>query len=86
MPGLDRTGPEGQGSQTGRRLGKCSPDNRINQAGNKEDNNREVTEGKPGNERNTEQHFGDGRGRGPWGGGRGPGGRGRRRRLRGGQQ
>lgn len=25
MPGLDRTGPDGQGSQTGRRLGKCNP-------------------------------------------------------------
>ena len=24
MPGLDRTGPEGQGSQTGRQMGKCS--------------------------------------------------------------
>jgi hypothetical protein len=23
MPGLDRSGPEGQGSQTGRQLGKC---------------------------------------------------------------
>jgi len=27
MPGLDRTGPTGQGSQTGRRMGKCSPKN-----------------------------------------------------------
>lgn len=24
MPGLDRTGPEGQGSRTGRQQGKCS--------------------------------------------------------------
>ena len=24
MPGLDRTGPEGQGSRTGRQLGKCT--------------------------------------------------------------
>lgn len=24
MPGLDRTGPEGQGSRTGRQMGKCS--------------------------------------------------------------
>ena len=24
MPGFDRTGPEGQGSRTGRQLGKCS--------------------------------------------------------------
>ena len=27
MPGLDRTGPEGQGSRTGRRLGKCNSGN-----------------------------------------------------------
>lgn len=27
MPGFDRTGPEGQGSQTGRKLGKCAPNN-----------------------------------------------------------
>jgi len=25
MPGLNRTGPEGQGSRTGRGLGKCNP-------------------------------------------------------------
>ncbi len=24
MPGLDRTGPEGQGSRSGRQMGKCS--------------------------------------------------------------
>jgi len=24
MPGIDRTGPEGQGSRTGRQMGKCS--------------------------------------------------------------
>ena len=28
MPGLDRTGPGGQGSQTGRRQGRCSSPNR----------------------------------------------------------
>jgi len=27
MPGLDKTGPEGQGSKTGRGLGKCNPKN-----------------------------------------------------------
>ena len=27
MPGLDRTGPEGQGSQTGRKHGKCNTEN-----------------------------------------------------------
>ena len=30
MPGLDRTGPEGQGSRTGRQRGKCNPDNELN--------------------------------------------------------
>jgi hypothetical protein len=28
MPGFDKTGPEGQGSQTGRELGKCNPNKR----------------------------------------------------------
>ncbi|MDA3823615.1 MAG: DUF5320 domain-containing protein [Bacteroidales bacterium] len=26
MPGLDRTGPNGEGSKTGRGLGKCNPE------------------------------------------------------------
>ncbi|MFC2138582.1 DUF5320 domain-containing protein [Bacteroidota bacterium] len=30
MPGFDRTGPEGQGSRTGRAMGKCNPENRKN--------------------------------------------------------
>jgi hypothetical protein len=31
MPGLDKTGPEGKGSRTGRKLGKCTnvPENEI---------------------------------------------------------
>jgi hypothetical protein len=29
MPGLNGKGPEGQGSQTGRGLGKCNPNNQI---------------------------------------------------------
>ena len=28
MPGLDRTGPNGEGPRTGRGLGKCNPANR----------------------------------------------------------
>lgn len=28
MPGLDRTGPEGQGSRTGRQMGRCNPDSK----------------------------------------------------------
>ncbi len=27
MPGLDRTGPQGQGPKTGRRMGNCNPEN-----------------------------------------------------------
>jgi len=81
MPGLDRTGPEGQGSQTGRRLGKCNPDNRIDQAENKEGNTGVSTRHNSGNTRNYEEYFGDDRGRGPFGAGRGPGGRGRGRRF-----
>lgn len=32
MPGLDSTGPLGQGSQTGRKLGKCSGKTTSNDA------------------------------------------------------
>jgi len=28
MPNLDGTGPRGQGSKTGRGMGKCNPDNK----------------------------------------------------------
>jgi len=34
MPGFDRTGPEGQGSRTGRQMGKCS--NKDNSASGQE--------------------------------------------------
>ena len=30
MPGFDKTGPEEQGSQTGRRQGRCNPENLSN--------------------------------------------------------
>ena len=37
MPGYDRTGPEGQGSKTGRGLGRCNPNNKSeDQAANEE--------------------------------------------------
>ena len=29
MPRLDRTGPEGKGSKTGRGMGRCNPDNSL---------------------------------------------------------
>lgn len=28
MPGLNQTGPTGQGPRTGRRMGRCNPDNK----------------------------------------------------------
>lgn len=28
MPGLNRRGPNGEGSMTGRRMGRCNPDNK----------------------------------------------------------
>ena len=31
MPGLDRTGPEGKGSRTGRNRGRCNPENERNE-------------------------------------------------------
>jgi hypothetical protein len=27
MPGLNRKGPQGEGAMTGRRMGRCNPDN-----------------------------------------------------------
>jgi len=41
MPGLDRKGPEGKGSRTGRGLGKCKdPENSKNDDLNPEDESR----------------------------------------------
>ena len=31
MPGLDRTGPEGKGSRTGRGLGDCGENSEVNE-------------------------------------------------------
>ncbi|MBN1116135.1 MAG: DUF5320 domain-containing protein [Bacteroidales bacterium] len=51
MPGFDRTGPERQGSQTGRGLGKCNP-------GKGNDKSVDAAEQKPG----LGMRRGDGRG------------------------
>lgn len=59
MPGLDRTGPEGQGPRSGRGLGKCNP--------NKEEAN------ESSNEEKFRAGKGYGRGRFRGGGGRGLG-------------
>ncbi len=37
MPGLNRTGPEGQGSRTGRQMGRCTlPAKKSNEQSNQE--------------------------------------------------
>ncbi|TAJ12566.1 hypothetical protein DMA11_12205 [Marinilabiliaceae bacterium JC017] len=63
MPRFDRTGPEGQGPRTGRKMGKCNSDN--NQSGN--GNNfmdREIRRGlERGIRRGLERLFGRGSGR-----------------------
>lgn len=73
MPGLNKTGPFGQGPMTGRKLGRCT------NSGEAAENKKE-TEGKIQNSDQTEllndsPPFGRGRGRG-FGPGRGRGGRG----------
>ncbi len=84
MPGLDRTGPEGQGSQTGRGLGKCNPNNKNAQTKNNEENTTLAARPRLGNGRNDDQYFAGGRGPGS---GRGRSrGRGLGKRFRGGQQ
>lgn len=59
MPGFDRTGPMGQGSQTGRRTGKCSSNNETTS---------EITNDKPRRRflslRNNNQTQGQGQGLG----------------------
>ena len=54
MPGFDRTGPNGQGSRTGRNMGKCNPENR----------NSDMHFGSEDSERGKGLKRGGGRGRG----------------------
>ena len=69
MPGLDSTGPEGQGPRTGRQMGKCKP-----RKGSIDPENKKTT---PEDNVNPEEERFPGRGRGS-GRGRGRGfGRGR---------
>jgi hypothetical protein len=73
MPGLDRTGPEGQGSRTGREMGKCTSRSEAPSIQDRDSENERVS------------GLGRGLGRGP-GKGRGRGlgrgfGRGRSRGL-----
>jgi hypothetical protein len=83
MPGFDRTGPEGEGPMTGRKLGRCT--NYGNGKQGLKDNQADDIENLP-------QGRGAGRGLGRRGGGRGRGagpgggrGLGRQNRFRGDQ-
>lgn len=72
MPGLNRRGPNGEGAMTGRRMGRCNPDNK----GKTDD---EILQNRA-SESQTNPSFGRGRG---FGQGQGQGfGRGLRRFLR----
>jgi hypothetical protein len=77
MPGLDRTGPEGQGPRTGRQMGKCKPRKGSVDPGNIAKDEKDKN-GLPENgPENDGPFYGRGRGLGR-GFGRGPGrGRGR---------
>ena len=75
MPGLNRKGPQGEGSMTGRKMGRCNPDNK----GKTDDEilQNKVSSVEPG------QGFGRGQGLGRGQGGPGRG-LGRQNRFRGG--
>lgn len=64
MPGLDRTGPEGQGSRTGRQMGKCAS---KPEESNSKDLSAETETGRPvrGFGRGRGRRFGRGYGKGP---------------------
>jgi hypothetical protein len=74
MPGLDRTGPEGQGSRTGRQMGKCA--SKSEEATDQNMDMEDVRGRGPG--RGFGRGLGKGRGRG-FGRGRGRGFEGRGR-------
>lgn len=83
MPGLDRTGPEGQGSRTGRQMGKCAPRKKASgEATDQTDTSKENIQEEDFNNV-VGSRLGRFQGRGPGrGAGRGPGrgaGRGRNR-------
>ena len=64
MPRFDRTGPKGQGSRTGRGMGKCNPDNQ--KANEQVDANEspEELDNKSGGGKGRRSRFGKGAGRG----------------------
>jgi hypothetical protein len=44
MPGIDKTGPEGEGAMTGRRMGRCTGYGAKNQKSTQSENPEELTE------------------------------------------
>ena len=82
MPGLNQTGPTGQGPMTGRRMGRCA--NHSENKNHPVDSEKETT-GHTASENLPESEKGVGRGKG-LGHGRGQGGRGmgKQNRFRGG--
>ncbi len=76
MPGYDRTGPEGQGPMTGRKMGRCT---NYGAGRKKKDSSPEETRDENPTEGQSNQGFERGRGKG----GRGRG-LGRQNRFRGG--
>jgi hypothetical protein len=77
MPGLNRKGPQGEGPMTGRKMGRCNPDN-------KGKTDEEILQSKDSSlepDRGMGRGLGLGRGLGI---GRGQGGLGRQNRFRGG--
>ena len=63
MPGLDRRGPDGQGSKTGRGLGRCNPDFKEESFGDSANNVGLASRLRLGYGRNAGKFFGRGGGR-----------------------
>jgi len=63
MPGLDKTGPYGQGSKTGIGLGRCNPDFKDESFAENANTTGLTSRLRLGYGRNTGKFFGRGRGR-----------------------
>jgi hypothetical protein len=61
MPGLNRKGPNGDGAMTGRRMGRCNPEN-------KGKTDAEILQNRNNSDQSQEKQFGQRRGRGNGGG------------------
>lgn len=62
MPGFNRKGPDGQGSQTGRKLGKCNPNSQ--QTDEKDENKKSRGGGRRRNDQCQNEGTGAGKGQG----------------------